>query len=123
MFNWFLKKVEEPVARPRTIDYEGGTISLSGYSKEIADSIEDRLLGGNAAQASTSTGTETKVALGVLTHDAVGNYFDKNGWHVVNVRFSPISREAQVSEVLDVGPEKAEAIEKFKIMAVEKNIV
>lgn len=116
------------LARPRNLEFEGGTVSLQGFSKEVADKIEDHVSsvfkdGPPTLLTESEASEKPKATQGALTHVAVGTYFDKGGWYTVTVKYSPISHEASVDKVTAVGPEKAESIEKFKILAVENNLV
>lgn len=123
------------MARPTTIKSpDGGEIILKNCTKETIESIRNFLLMKNelpeevieepikstVAPIPTSTNEEAPLhcgALGVYQNPLTLN------WHVCELKFSPYSKKGKVEKDYPVDKDKATCDERFKIAAVNMNLV
>lgn len=116
------------MARPRVIEFEGGTISLQGYSTERANQLEALLTQktsepvSNLTQENTvSKVTQTNVT--ELKETAIGLYPVGREWFVATLKYDPTSKEAEVTSCYKAGNNQHEAVSAYKVAVVKANII
>jgi hypothetical protein len=116
------------MGRPRIVrPKDGGEISLNGVTEETFALVQAALLAEKPVAAEAKADAPKQDAKPVdaatLTKSAVGTYKAPTGWHVVEVKYNSTTGEAKVHTDEVVGNEKIYAIERFKILAVEHDLV
>lgn len=125
------------MARPNLIKTaSGGEITLKGVDAETLAKVKAALAVPTPdAPAKAATAAPTEVALpsiakpsasdAPMVSPAVGMYQDPLTleWHVVNIRFSHISKLGEVTDDMKVNRDRYEAVEKFKIQVVKSGLV
>ena len=117
------------MARPRLIrTKDGGEITLKNASAETVAAVEAALEGKPESTQSALIENRTGDATldgSPLTSVAVGMYQHPLSldWHVVTLKFSPISKRGEVDVDMKVNRDKYEAVEKFKIQVVKSGLV
>jgi len=71
------------MGRPRVLKLGDGEVSLSNFSKEEADRLENLVLGTKAP--SENAEVKRLVVTGVVPHTAVGMHMDKDGYYYIAV--------------------------------------
>lgn len=138
MFTELLKKVKGKfTARPSILrPADGGEIVLKNCTNEtkakvaVAIGLESKpevpKVEESPKYASPENIIEYEVKSTLPMHStALGIYQDPLtlSWHMVTLKYSHISKEAQVVDDQDCGKFKEYATEKFRIAAVNKNLV
>jgi hypothetical protein len=110
------------MGRPRILKLKDGSeIHLKNVSPETYEKVKAAALGeGTESTGPEETKTETSK---VLAHTAISTYKDKDGWHFVQIKYDPVSNNAEISANDVVGAEKVFSEDKFKIFAVDHDFV
>lgn len=71
-----------------------------------------------------SAGKPQKLDMSTLTGTAVGTFKDSKGnWMVAVIKFNSETDQAAIEKVLDEGPDQGMAMERFKILAANLELV
>jgi hypothetical protein len=130
------------MARPSIVrTKDGGEITLKNCDPSLREKIKTLVEGGSVATASEvprvevksvapaapanveSASANTPQSTGDLTHFAIGNYKGKDGWYAVQVKYNPTTGSAAVVTNEKVGVDKVYAEERFKLLAVDHDLV
>lgn len=119
--------------RPRRIKYpSGGEVKFSGFSKEEADELVNKLKFGEVRNTDESEEDEpvekevSSVAVPAnLTEPAIGLFYhqEEKKWSVVHLLYNLETKQAMVVELENGGVEKNQANYKFRTAAIAKKIV
>lgn len=119
--------------RPRIIAFDGGTVSLQGYSTEKADKLEAILTDLVSGVPSTDRGPvdlPTPVIPVESTRDnlpevALGYSYNKERkvYELAEIHYDPSTKETKFVRLADIGDTRPMAIAKLKITMVEKGFV
>ena len=117
------------MARPRVIRTEdGGEITLKNVNVEVAEKIKSLLDGGAPTEVTFGNTlslkdfeVEAPVDISKLENVALGLIKQDKVWKVAIIKFD--GANAVVEKLINAGDEKGLAVERFKILAVEHNLV
>lgn len=122
-------------ARPRIIEFDGGTISLQGYSTEKADRLEAILTNMETVSGVPSMDrgpvetpvvptTVTQVKLD-LPEVALGYSYNRarKEYELAEIHYDPATKDVNFTSLTDIGDSRQMAIAKLKIAMVEKGFV
>lgn len=113
------------MARPRVFKLDNGEVSIQGFSTETANKLEEHISQFGKTSAPVAAGTEAPVVISDLMETSLGFGFNKQTkkWELTIVKFNPVTKQARVMEVKDMGDFKQQAVNKFKIELVERGFV
>jgi hypothetical protein len=117
------------MARPRKLKFGEGEITLSGYTPEEADKIQEWISNVHSGVPSIARGpqvgdmveiTEDKLEVidtTTLVNTALDLYQepDTKQWKLVSIKYNPVSGLAKAEDAKVAGINKYDAINKFKI--------
>lgn len=104
------------MARPRIIKWPNdGEIQLKNISPEDCDRIKELLFPVVQPEIVQPTVTGNNIALGIFRQGIA--------WFVAVIKYDPITKVAVVDSLQEAGPGKDFAIEKFKIIAFQNEII
>jgi hypothetical protein len=124
---------EEKMARPRKLKFGNGEITLSGYTPEEADKIQEifeSTISGVPSTARTvieevtsgpkvgdivNTQTMEVVDVTTLTHTAVDLLREGSEFKIVLLKYNPVSKSAKVVEIKDAGSFRNAGVNNFKM--------
>jgi hypothetical protein len=109
------------MARPRIIrTADGGEVVVKNCTLETFEAVNSALNPGHTEVAEV----EKPAVVDNFTHTALGT-FKKDGrdWCIVYIKYDPLTKEAFVDSVDEVGPDRGYAREKFKIEVINKGIL
>ena len=123
MFDWW----REVMGRPRLIrTKDGGEISCKNLSAELFEKLKNAMDAPAVSLANIAPPTvDTTFDDPVVTDmplTAIGTYKSKDGWHVVQVKYG-IGGSAEIGADQKVGADKVYAIERFKILASDLDLI
>lgn len=110
------------MARPRMVKTkDGGEVTLKNVAPEVADKVKALLQG----EESSEPRQEEKKNMSELTNVALGTFRDASDkrWKVAILKYDPATGSATIEKIIVAGDEKGNATERFRILAVENDIV
>jgi hypothetical protein len=134
LFNFILKKVGIPLARPTTVKYHGGEIIFKNIPKEVIEGVKAHLQGPVEAPPQlepTVTPPVATISAATPASDApllctsLGVYQNPLtlNWHMCELKYSPFSKKGVVESDLPVSRDKYECDERFKIQSVHLGLI
>jgi len=114
------------MARPKVITTEGGVeIKMQGVTPELAAKVAALVNGGDVTEEAPALIPTPATPTGDLGKEAIGTFFDKTtgSWNVAIIKYNPHTKEARVEKIVNGGDDKINAVEVFKIQAVQLGLV
>lgn len=120
------------MARPRIIRLpDKGEIMLKNIDIEKAAAIQEYILSCYDAGKAVAPSEDEEAKASTensfvpdLKHEGLSYFKDKKGtWYVVTLAYNPHTKEAEIKEMEAAGDSRNAAINKFKVLCIEKGLV